>query len=264
MPRLLTFLILLLTIAGGGCGLSDYEQRMDERRKDLKLLDEEDRALADPLVLPLTKGPDGNVRPLLPANVFLRPPRWISPVPKDAFYAYKSVVLCRYPEATPPAVAPGQPPPPPAYGLFLTAHPIAEKKEDEKEGKLLPQDFKQQVLGALGDFYRREVRHNYALPTLDAPHKQHQLEAVPLRGVREKVAFDEYNFADAKDPLNARHFLFLAQRGWTQVALVFQVPVAEETGPKVTTDIPASLKTLAVDGAAQARLSDYQQRKKAK
>jgi len=75
----------LLVLAGCGCGLGDYEQKMLEEQQRVGHIDKENKELADrPLEVPTGQSLD----------LFLRPPRGISVQPeaktdRPGFYLYK-------------------------------------------------------------------------------------------------------------------------------------------------------------------------------
>src|SRR6266704_2826576 len=53
-------LIVAALIGVGGCGLSDYQKRMDEQRARIQDFDDANRLLDDPIERPIIKAPDGN------------------------------------------------------------------------------------------------------------------------------------------------------------------------------------------------------------
>ncbi len=69
--------LLLLALAAAGCGLADYENKMQLADARLHRFDEENRLLGDPLVLPAGDAPPA-------ADVFLRPPKGITQNPINA------------------------------------------------------------------------------------------------------------------------------------------------------------------------------------
>lgn len=66
-------LILALILLPLGCGLTDYDEQLKATQERLKLVDEENELLADPLELPDRGTP-----------VFFRPPKGIAPKPSKA------------------------------------------------------------------------------------------------------------------------------------------------------------------------------------
>ena len=68
--------LLLLALAPAGCGLTDYENKMQVAEDRLKRFDDENKLLGDPLVLPA-----GDAPPL--ADVFVRPPKGVEKNPTD-------------------------------------------------------------------------------------------------------------------------------------------------------------------------------------
>jgi hypothetical protein len=237
---------LLCSWLGLGCGLSDYEKRMDEERARLKLFDEENQALGDPLIEPV-KGAKEGLIPGFPSTVFLRAPKWIRREPQPAPYVYKKVQLYLYPGTTK------------GYNLFVASNRMAGEKEKEqekeKEGKLLPEEFKAQVWHAVAEYYRLELRHNLQF-SQQVPEQKVTMETGPGK----LVNFTLLTGFDERDPTKSHLSLWHVSRGWGQAAFVFQVPRGLETDPRVMQDIRASLKSSAVDVEAYNRREEYEQR----
>ena len=63
-------------LAAAGCGLSDYEKKMQEADARLQRFDAENALLGEPLALPTGDA-------ALPADLFLRPPKGIAKNPED-------------------------------------------------------------------------------------------------------------------------------------------------------------------------------------
>ena len=73
--HLLALGLLLLA----GCGLSEYEGKMAEEQERLRYVDEENKYLEGPLRFsPEKKEADKDAKPILPGEVFLRPPKGIA------------------------------------------------------------------------------------------------------------------------------------------------------------------------------------------
>ena len=66
-------LAALPVLALTGCGIADYEKKMQEAEARVKRFDDENALLGDPLVLPPRKEMEGP-----PFDVFLRPPRGVA------------------------------------------------------------------------------------------------------------------------------------------------------------------------------------------
>jgi len=69
----------LLLLAAGGCGLNEYQAKMRSAQDRLERFEEENKLLGDPLAMPQIKDKEGNV--ISAGNIFLRPPKGISPTP---------------------------------------------------------------------------------------------------------------------------------------------------------------------------------------
>jgi hypothetical protein len=69
-------LLLAAALAAAGCGLSDYEKKMQEADARLQRFDEKNKALGDPVTFP-----SGEAAP--PVDVFLRPPKGVAKEPSQ-------------------------------------------------------------------------------------------------------------------------------------------------------------------------------------
>jgi hypothetical protein len=75
-PRWALLVAALAALALSGCGLAEYEKKMEEAEARLKRFDAENNLLGDPLALPT-----GDAAPS--ADLFLRPPKGVAKNPDD-------------------------------------------------------------------------------------------------------------------------------------------------------------------------------------
>src|SRR5439155_9457336 len=83
--RMCGLAVIALTGASG-CGLSEYQSRMDEQRTRLQNFDDNNRLLDDPIDMPRLKLKDKDGNPgekLAWPDVFLRLPKGYATTPKD-------------------------------------------------------------------------------------------------------------------------------------------------------------------------------------
>src|SRR5438067_1445687 len=111
-----------------GCGLGDYEARIDTQRKRIEILDEETRYLGEPIENPKYEAKDGTRVAYWPFEVFLRLPKEMGASVK-ATYIVNAQPLFRY--------GAGE-----KYGALVAAGRIPEKKEGkEKDSKPTPPEW---------------------------------------------------------------------------------------------------------------------------
>ncbi len=135
----------VLVLGALGCGLGDYEQRIDRQKERLKRVDKENQVLGEPLNNPMK--PDGS-EPLFPFEFFLRPPKDIDSTPMEKPYVFGNVQLYAYPSAaqTGKGVA--------AYVLLAITGMSQGKESNKDTGELTADDFRHKVRGALLAFAR--------------------------------------------------------------------------------------------------------------
>lgn len=112
-----TLAIILTTVFLSGCGLSDYERKIDEQQERIREVDEQAKMLGEPLQLPVFKEGDEEIPRLRQWGVFLVPPKIISSelVAEDAFGNPKFLYRYAGPEG---------------YNIFLGAKPRPAKDKE--------------------------------------------------------------------------------------------------------------------------------------
>jgi hypothetical protein len=201
------------SLLSGGCGLSDYEERMNNTRKKLDAFElsyrKEKQYLAGPLVLPTEKrrGKDGNwiEEQELPFDIFLRPPLGIrTETPKQLRFK----LLYQY-EGSSPGI----------LRVFLAATTDQKKTSKVFAGEV--------IAGVRGTFDNQE-------PGLE--------EKETLEG--KKLKFEVYSYQ--KGSPSSRFLFYFYRDESRQVAIGYQLP---EQGD-FRDAIDASLKSLEFDHRA--------------
>jgi hypothetical protein len=240
--------LLALALLGlAGCGLGEYEQRMDEEAARLKIYDEENEYLGDPLQMPQSlPSADGKLPPppdLYRMGVFLRAPKVrinrekqpILPAPtvymKDEPATSGPVQLYRYTVGS--QVGPS---------LFLAGD----------LGALQAEKFQAHVMHALRQYAQRVANPNASLPD---PVLQRTQKQYPKTATENFPPVDLLGgHADEPPGPTASRFwvYFHRAEGGKQVAVIYQVPLpADEQGvPVPPAEVDWSLKTLAISKAA--------------
>src|SRR5262249_23303022 len=189
--------VFVSVVLVGGCGLSDYEKRMDEQRDRLNLIDEENAALGDLIDMPSGKDPYGN-EIKLPFEIFLRLPKGVSGTfqERDSMYVFEKQPLFRYGNKT-------------DVNVFAAWARIAEKdgKTKPKEDETLPEDFRRRVRGALVDFIARVCSVNANPPNFNQANKDPR--QVMRDGRTRKLDLESLAFDDPRpEPQRSRFLVY--------------------------------------------------------
>lgn len=221
-----------------GCGLGDYEKRMDARDKWVKYFDEENKLLDEPLEMPklTVKTKDESTQiDGLPFEVFLRPPKDFKKEAGKEPYRYETVMLFRYPGGE-------------TGNLLLGGTPVAEKSGTEGE---TPDDFQFKAMFALREYIRKVYQTDAALPKVPDQKKPYPAKPMTPKGPEPDLTFDRYFFvADAwitadKERTKAEFWVYFHKAKNHQVVVVFQAPLEKSKDQERARAY--SLKSLAID-----------------
>jgi hypothetical protein len=248
-------LLALGSLFASGCGLGDYEKRLDGERVRVKVFTEEHRALGPPLVMPANpytkEGEEAKeekeekpkkANPLPENEVFLRPPRGIGPRPAADEQPTRSgeVFLFRYPG-------------PEGYNLFLAGVP---------PGALPAQQFQQDVRTALSEFIQSVSKRPVPYPTKMVLERVSK-DPLPSRKVKlAPIQLELQRVGDAEDVENGSQYLLYFHRGPGNryLAIVYQLPRTALAQPHVSEAINLSLRTLGTGLDAQKQRDAYHER----
>jgi hypothetical protein len=206
----LPHLLALLLLGAAGCGLSDYQSRMDKNREWVREFDEANRGLDDPIEtpsvpLPKPKDPPKDAKepakeepkeakPAWLFDVFLRLPKGFGTTPKDKI-PYLSPFPCyRYAGAEP------------GHDILIAANVVADRKakEDPAIGKYYPEDFRHFVRRAIEQFYAKtNNKLDLKLPDKEKFEVKDFKVLSPLSDSTARVAYQHVVYADsgkAKEP----------------------------------------------------------------
>jgi hypothetical protein len=255
VPRLARAAVAAGLLALVGCGLSDYESRMDAQQARLKILDEENRNLGDAIDQPkyVVKDTPYNFWPF---EVFLRVPKNVSgrlPT-ENAQFVFENLSLFRYAG-------------PDGYNVFVAAGNIAEpnKENKYKDGEWPPDLFKGYVREALKDYYRKTYRVNYEFPFFTKANLTTE-KKVPIndRGVAlPPLEFEMIRFKDsanaAKEPSEFRAYFH--HQSARQVGVIYQFPANLGDSSGLNASIDWSIKSLNIM-EPQLKRAEFEKRQK--
>jgi hypothetical protein len=238
-------LLALGLVLATGCGLGDYEKRVEEERARVQAIDEEEQALGTPLLMPDNPfaADEAKGHPMPQNEVFLRPPRGISSRPADAEKPTRAgdVFLFRYPG-------------PEGYNLFLAG---------AAPGTLATQQFRKDVRTALSEYAANLSKQPLTFPpnaaltgVIKQPPVSRTVKLPPIRLEGQSV---DDSAADDKGHRYLLHFQRVA--GNRQIAVIYQLPRAAAGQANVTQAIDLSLRTLGIGPDAALQRKVYEERK---
>ncbi len=250
MRKLLTpwhgqILFMLLSCACG-CGLPDYEKRMDVQRARIAEFDEYNLLLDDPIDIPVTpiKAGKPETQPAWPFPVFLRLPKGYVPG-KEKPTSAKDFPRVRYKLEDA------------GMNIFVAAAMEVKKGEDPGKHMYLSSTFRTRIKAALADFCFKE----YAIHVSLTERSKAQLEFAGLTPYPDTATTLAYDFAQyenlgggsAKVPAPFTFELYVHENAGRQVAVVFQraARLANMDGHKKM--VEACLGTLDISAAAASK-----------
>jgi hypothetical protein len=199
-PMLLAILLIGVT----GCGLADYQSRMDAQRERVKEFDDANRALDDPIEIPMLpvekpKEPlkDGindpgkdEANPAWLFDFYLRLPKGFGKTPKDKIPYFSPFPCFRYSGNEP------------GYDILIVANLVAENAKEQKFGMSTRENFRLWVRMAVKDFY---AKTNVAKLELKLPDKErHQAIDVktlsPNSDVTTRILYQVSVYSDPGNP----------------------------------------------------------------
>jgi hypothetical protein len=227
--------LLLSTL---GCGLRDYEARIDAQRQRVQFLDDENRLLGGAIVPPS----DALGAPAWPFDIFLRLPRQVGTASSAIYQANppkpQDPQLFRYAG-------------PAGFNVFLAAGRTAGKDTKVRPGEWSIATFRTQVRGALLEYHWKEYKVNPQFALLD----KLQLPKITKLPVNERgaalSAIDYDSTAFAAEAF--RYDLYFHQHASRQLAVIFQYPSASAADENWKQAMDWSLKTLDVTQAPVKR-----------
>jgi hypothetical protein len=227
---------LLLAGLLTGCGIADYEKRMDRQRHRLQVVDEEQKYLGEMVEPPASENTDAPK--LIPFEVFLRLPQGISRTiaDKEGAYAIGDLIIYRYPG-------------PDGFNVFLAAGNARDPKSDSRKGEISAEEFRDTfVLGVSTILRDKKVRRPAKMETLSRPALTYTKDKV--RG----LDFDMFVLEpDPNVPGPAHVGVYVHQRGPRLLGLAYQVPYERKSDIPVAQGIDLSLRSLDLGDTAAAK-----------
>jgi hypothetical protein len=268
--RLASLLAILLTSVAG-CGLADYQSRMDAQRERVKEFDDANRSLDDPIeipLLPVAKPKElpkddakehrkDEANPAWLFDFYLRLPKGFGRTPKDKTPYFSPFPCFRFAGSEP------------GYDILIAAGLIADPKANPDFGKYTQDNFRHWVRMAIKEFYAKtNNKLDLRLPEKDRYQVINVKPLSPFSDVasdeKKKILYELIAYTDSGDPKvkePSQFRVYIHEEPGKQIAIVVHRPRPIGDGQDAFDKaINACLGTL---DATSDSLSKRQQYKKA-
>jgi hypothetical protein len=275
MKRLWNMLAGLLVLGAAGCGLSDYQSRMDAQRARVKKFDDANELLGDPIDIPTMpgKGLRAESQPAWPFDFYLRIPK--------GYVREKEPYYTNFPFYRYAGTEPG-------YSVFVAAAVLIDKDAKERYGEYSVARFRELVRLGIDHFYFKNYKSDprfYAdklklfLPSDKIEYSALAADLItPFSDVAEKIPYAYTSFKDTANRGNDKPVEFrvyfhdeygkeiLDEAGkrkmlpGKQVAIVAQAPIRGQN-EQFDTSIQAALGTLDLSAEVANKRAQYKRLK---
>jgi hypothetical protein len=245
---------LIVLIGASGCGLSDYQNRMDAQRLRVQEFDDGNRLLDDPIDMPRVKLKDPEEQTAWPFEIFLRLPKGYSTAPKETEVYKQHFPFCRYSGGSEGAT-----------NLFVAAAWIQDSKKDDEPGRYDARNFRDYVRGALGEYYLKTYTRILPFP------EKVEIKSREVRAVTPypdpsgaKIPFKTILYTDEGNKQLKDHSAFevyLREQGGKQVCIVVQRPARPANAEGLNKSIDACLGSLDIGSNASVKRYSYKKAK---
>lgn len=267
--ELLRLLSLLALIGVSGCGLSDYEKRMDAQRARVEKFDELNNLLDDPVEMPKMQGQkakeggDKNEKeeaPAWPFEVFLRLPKGYSSVAKERAAQVEDFPCFRYTGG-----AEG------AFSVFVAAWPAADSAKSDKDAKT-PRKYSPDSFLA---HVQTVVQNHYAKAYTPKYKPQEKGNAQPARGFDvvapysdptrpPKVTYTYRQYTDEGNKLakeKCAYDIYVYKEPGKQVGIIVHRPLQPPNPELLNKSVEACLGSLDVSSDVVNKRAQYKKSK---
>lgn len=259
----------LLALSVAGCGLSDYQSRMDAQRERIQKFDDANQLLGDPIDSPLISGKGADSA--WSFDFFLRIPK--------GYVVEKKPYGTNFPFFRYAGADPG-------YGVFVAAAVLIDKDAKERYGECSVARFRELVRLGIDDFYFQKYKsdarfhankHKLFLPA-DIQYSAFAADLItPFSDVAEKIPYAFTSYKDAENKGNDKHVEFrvyfreeygreIMEAGkrrmlpGKQVVIVAQAPIRGQN-EQFDKSIQAALGTLDVSAEVTSKRAQYKRLK---
>lgn len=277
----LRLLVVASLLCVGGCGLADYEKRIDDQKAYLQLVDEENELLGTPLEMPTraVKDDKGILRMIAPLQVefFLRPINVFATkynlveVETKLGTTVSKGISSKYKADDPPFTYEGLPifryEGPKGFNVLATTAFVAPDKKDSRQlpaGALKVKDFQQRVRGALADYFQKQSGRVVSWLSPEHEKTKPDTRTIPNpRGKPTQITFDKQDLAEQADKKSGSLFhLYFTSTPLQQGAIIFQVPAAKSDDAILKRAIHLSVNSYGLALDALKKRADYRRMRK--
>ncbi len=246
-----------MLIGASGCGLGDYQRRMDEQRARVQDFDEANRVLDDPVERPKIQIPEkldapATETPAWPFDPFLRLPKGYGTTFKDKG-PYNNFFF-RYTGGREGA-----------HAVFLAAASVVDPKGKEEFGSYMSATFLSYVKPALERYLLDTYKAPIALKEKAKPERREVKVVTPYpdpAGIS-KLSYTLHTYTDEGNANLKEHTAFdcyVHERGGRQMCIAVHRPLQPSSGA-LKTSIEASLGSLDITPDAAAKRAEYKKAK---
>jgi hypothetical protein len=244
-----------LFLGAAGCGLPDYEQKIDAQRTRVAEFDELNRVLDDPVEMPTLPAPKAakdskEEVPAWPPELFLRLPRGFGSAPKEKALGDPSFPMFRY--------AGGEL----GFSIFVAIASIQEAKKPAEVGNYPIDYFRFKVREGLFKHQLIVNKADLPIPT-KIEYVARRVKVYSPYPERAEIRFDHLELSDAaiKGRVNPSTFeIFLREEAGRQAAIVLHRPAGKQSAEHRKI-IDASLGTLDLTPESAGKRAQFKKAK---
>jgi hypothetical protein len=244
-----------------GCGMPEYEKRMDEQRARVSAFDDINRMLDAPIEPTVMKKADGKDEPHWPFDFFLRLPKGFGAIPKDKTPYLEPFPCYRYSNDEP------------GVSIFVAANLVPEAKTKEEISKYYAGNFRTFIKLAIAEHYMKTTKMKLNIPERIRPQEQ----AVPVFSAYPDpvmvIKYDVVSYSDQGNKLVAaptQYDVYVHEterklddknsgekKPEKQVCIIVQHPVRMPNADTFQKSIQASLRTLDIGPNTAAKRGQF-------
>jgi hypothetical protein len=237
-----------LALAICGCGMPEYERRMDEQRARVSAFDEVNRLLDGPIEPTVIKKADGKDEAHWAFDFFLRLPKGFGATPKDKTPFLDPFPCYRYSNDEP------------GVSIFVAANLVPEATQAEEIGKYYAANFRTFIKLAIAEHYLKTTKMKLNLPDRLKPQERlvRVLSAYPDSAPQLKFDFLYYSDQFSKLVTAPTHYdVYVHEADRKQMCIIVQHPMRMLNGDAFQKSIEASLGTLDISPMAPAKRAHF-------
>ena len=251
-------LVLLAFLASGGCGLSDYHNRMDSQRKRVQDFDEANALLDDPIGFPLmppqpTAKDPKELAPAVaawPFEFFLRLPRGFGTMPKDANLSLNDFGCFRFSGGDV------------ALNIFVVAANTLDPKDAkarEDFGKYSPTTFRFYLRKAAVNYYAKSAKVNFLLQEKELPRfLAKAVSAYPDETAAAKIGYSHFQLTDEGKVQDVSIFdVYIYEDASRQVGIIVHRSASNANVGLLKQSVEACLGSLDASNDAKTKRSQF-------